>query len=377
MTVAGRIEIEPPMDAAVVPVALGDRSYTITLGEGVVDRLPAVIADLGIRGAVGLVTDSNVAPLYATRVTQLLESTGRRCVTYVMPAGEENKRLSEIEAMCGRFLDGGLDRSSLIVALGGGVPGDMAGFVAAVYMRGIPFVQIPTTIVAQVDSSVGGKTGVNHPLSKNSIGAFHQPRAVLIDMALLKSLPPRELRAGLAEVIKHGVIADAALFGFLEKNREAMLRPDLAALRFPVLRSCEIKAAIVAEDETEQGARANLNYGHTFGHAIESVTGYRRFLHGEAVALGMCAAGNLAHSLGMTDAAFVKRQRECIEAYGLPVTWDALPVQETLDAMRKDKKVRAGAMKFVLATGMGSVVQRTDVPEKDVRAALEAVRRGA
>lgn len=362
------------METTVLNVALGDRAYPIHIGEDVLDQLPEIITGLGVRGAVGLITDSNVAPLYAGHVTRMVETLGKRCVTYVMPAGEEHKRLSEIEAMCGRFLEGGLDRSSLIVALGGGVPGDMAGFASAVFMRGIPFVQIPTTIVAQVDSSVGGKTGVNHPLSKNSIGAFHQPRAVLIDMTLLRTLPPRELHSGLAEVIKHGVIADAALFEYMEVNRDAVLGTDLHALRVPVLRSCEIKAAIVAEDETEQGARANLNYGHTFGHAIEAVTEFKKYLHGEAVALGMCAAAFLARDLGMVDDAFVERQRRCIAAYGLPTHWTGLPVEETLMAMRKDKKVRAGAMKFVLATALGSVVQRTDVGEDKARAALEALR---
>jgi 3-dehydroquinate synthase len=227
--------------------------------------------------------------------------------------------------------------------------------------------------VAQVDSSVGGKTGVNHPLSKNSIGAFHQPAGVLIDMNFLRTLPERELRAGLAEVIKHGVIADAALFEYMEQHAAAILEKDLEALRYPILRSCEIKAAIVAEDETEQGLRANLNYGHTFGHGIESATEYKRFLHGEAIALGMCAAGALAHHLGMVDAAFVARQRDCIAAYDLPVRWPEIPVAAVLAAMRKDKKVRAGTMKFILAEGLGRVTQRTDIAENQARAALESL----
>lgn len=365
------------METTVLNVALGARSYPIHIGTDTLELLPVLLRESGARGAVGLVTDSNVGRLYAARIEALVADAGRRCVTYTLPAGEEYKRLNEIENICGCFLEGGLDRSSCIVALGGGVPGDMAGFAAAVFMRGIPFLQIPTTIVAQVDSSVGGKTGVNHPLSKNSIGAFHQPRAVLIDMALLRTLPERELRAGLAEVIKHGVIADAALFAYLEANRDAVLRTDLETLRLPVLRSCEIKAAIVAEDETEQGRRANLNYGHTFGHAIEAVTDFKRFLHGEAVALGMCAAAHLARGLEMADDAFVERQRRCIAAYGLPAAWPDLPVEDTLRAMRKDKKVRAGAMKFILPRGLGVVEQRTDVEESHVRAALEALRGGA
>jgi len=365
------------VETTVLNVALGARSYPIHIGEDTLDRLPEVLRGVGARGAVGLVTDTQVGLLHGARVEALVAAAGFRCVTYTMPAGEEHKRLDEIEKMCGCFLDGGLDRSSLIIALGGGVPGDMAGFAAAVFMRGVPFVQIPTTIVAQVDSSVGGKTGVNHPLSKNSIGAFHQPRAVIIDMALLRTLPERELRAGLAEVIKHGVIADAALFAYMEERRDAVLGMDLEALRVPIVRSCEIKSVIVAEDETEQGRRANLNYGHTFGHAIEVVTDFARFLHGEAVALGMCAAAALARDLGMVDDGFVARQRRCLAAYGLPTAWAELPVEDTLRAMRKDKKVRAGTMKFILPTALGVVVQRTDVDEAQARAALEALRSGA
>jgi len=359
-----------------IEVTLGERSYPIHLGTSVLDRLPGMLEPLSRKSVVGLVTDSNVGPLYADRVTGLLDAAGLCCVVHTMPAGEEQKRLARIEEICGAFLEGGLDRSSLVIALGGGVVGDVAGYAAASFMRGVPFLQIPTTIVAQVDSSVGGKTAVNHPLGKNTIGAFHQPVGVLIDMALLKTLPARELRAGLAEAIKHGVIADADLFAFMEREAEAILAMDLAALETPVRRSCEIKAAIVAEDEKEHGARANLNYGHTFGHAMEAVTGYTRFLHGEAVALGMCAAGHLARDLGLVDDAFVARQRACLEAYGLPTAWEELPVEDCLVAMRKDKKVRAGTMKFVVATGLGSVTRRTDITEEQARAAFAAVRAG-
>lgn len=355
-------------------VSLGARSYPIHLGEGVLARLPEVLSGTKVKGAIGLVTDSNVGPLYGARVEALIRDAGFRCVTHTMPAGESHKRLERIEAICGTFLEEGLDRASLVVALGGGVVGDIAGFAAGVFMRGIPFIQIPTTIVSQVDSSVGGKTGVNHPLGKNTIGVFHQPRAVLIDLSLLSTLPVRELSAGVAEVIKHGVIADADLFAYMEQEAPALLRKDLGALEYPIRRSCEIKAAIVGEDETEQGVRANLNYGHTFGHAIESVSGYTRYLHGEAVALGMCAAGALARNLGMVDDCFVERQRACCAAYALPVAWPELPVEETLKAMRKDKKARAGALKFIVASAMGSVVQRTDIDEAQARAALEALR---
>jgi len=351
-------------------VALGARSYPIHVGEGILDRLPEFLAEAGITGSVAVVTDSNVGPMYAGHVAALL---GSKTVTCTLPAGEENKRLDRIEWLCGHFLEAGLDRSSAVVALGGGVVGDMAGFAAASYMRGIRFAQVPTTIVAQVDSSVGGKTGVNHPLGKNIIGAFHQPAVVVIDMTLLATLPGRELRAGLAEALKHGVIADEALFAFMERKADALLAKDLSALETPVLRSCEIKAAIVAADEREEGQRADLNYGHTFGHAIEAASGYTRFLHGEALALGMHAAAVLAAELGMVDAAFVKRQRAALVAYGLPVSWPGIPMDKTLAAMKHDKKVQAGTIKFILPDRMGHVVQRTDVTEPQACRALEAL----
>lgn len=359
---------------ATVPVVLGDRSYTIHIG---VDNLGLVRdfleSDRAPRGAVGLVTDANVGPLYAERVAARVREAGRACAVHVMPAGEEGKRLERIGEICGAFLGAGLDRAGLVIALGGGVVGDIAGFAASVFMRGIPFVQIPTTIVAQVDSSVGGKTGVNHPLGKNTIGAFHQPSAVIMDMSLIGSLPGRELRAGMAEVIKHGVIADPALFAHLEAHAPRILAGDLGALRLPVVRSCEIKAAIVAEDEREQGKRANLNYGHTFGHAIETASGYTRFLHGEAVSLGMCAAGALGRLLGLVDDAFTARQRACCEAFGLPVRWPEMPLEETLAAMKHDKKARAGTLKFIVPAGMGSVAQRTDITPEQAREALRVL----
>lgn len=357
-------------------VALGDRSYPILIGRRILGELPGLLQRNGNVSSVGIVTDTNVAALLGTRVAEILEMPGLRTVTHILPAGEEHKRLENIEAICGTFLSARLDRSSVIVALGGGVVGDMAGFAAAIFMRGIPFVQIPTTIVAQVDSSVGGKTGVNHPIGKNTLGAFHQPSGVLIDMALLETLPERELRAGLAEVIKHGIIADDALLAHMEYRAGNILAKDLTALEMPVVRSCEIKAAIVAEDEHEHGVRANLNYGHTFGHAFEAVTHYKHFLHGEAIALGMCAAAELAVIVGMSDRTFADRQRACIARYGLPVHWPQLPVEESLAAMSGDKKARGGKLKFILAAAPGNVVQRTDITPDQVRGALERVKSG-
>jgi len=357
-----------------IKVALGERSYPIYWGDGILTELPGILADVETKGTAAIVTDSNVGPLYGDQVRELIESAGLRTVTCELPAGEENKRLEFIETWCGAFIEANMDRSSLVVALGGGVVGDMAGFAAACFMRGIRFIQIPTTIVAQVDSSVGGKTGVNHPLGKNTIGAFHQPSAVLIDMALLDTLPDRELRSGLAEAIKHGVIADAALFDYIDANATEILAKNHAALETPVLRSCEIKSAVVAEDEKEHGLRAILNYGHTFGHGIEAVTHYTRFLHGEAVALGMHCAGVLARDLDLVADAFVQRQRACIEKCGLPTSWPEIPVDRTLEAMKHDKKVRAGAMKFIVVDQMGHAVQRTDVTEAQARAALGALK---
>ncbi|HNY84872.1 MAG TPA: 3-dehydroquinate synthase [Candidatus Hydrogenedentes bacterium] len=353
---------------------LGARSYDIHIGPDALDRLGAYLAsDHAPKGLVGLVTDAHVAPLYADAVLDRVRAAGKACVVHTLPAGEESKRLDRVGEICGAFLEAGMDRAGLVVALGGGVTGDIAGFAASVFMRGVPFVQIPTTIVAQVDSSVGGKTGVNHPLGKNTIGAFHQPDGVFIDLAMLSTLPDRELRAGMAEVIKHGVIADADLFAYLEENAARILAKDLDALRVPVVRSCEIKAAVVAADEREQGLRANLNYGHTFGHAIETASGYARFLHGEAVALGMCAAGELGRLLGLVDAAFAERQRACCAAFGLPVRWPEMPLEETLAAMKHDKKARAGTLKFIVPAGMGMVVHRTDIPPELARAALETL----
>ncbi|MBX7254779.1 MAG: 3-dehydroquinate synthase [Candidatus Hydrogenedentes bacterium] len=355
-------------------VALGKRAYPITIGEGAIECLAETLTSLGAKGTVAVVTDTNVAPLYADLVADAADRAGVHVRVCAMAAGEEHKRLSQIEFLCGEFLHGGLDRSSVVVALGGGVVGDVAGYAAASFMRGVRFVQIPTTVVAQVDSSVGGKTGVNHPLAKNIIGAFHQPSAVIVDLNFLRSLPDRELRAGLAEVIKHGMIADANLFEYMENNAKALLQKDLAALEYPIVRSCEIKSEIVVADEREHGVRANLNYGHTFGHGIEASSGYSTFLHGEAVALGMHAAGMLSRELGLVDAGFVERQRACIASYGLPVVWSEIPIEQTLEAMKHDKKARSGTLKFVVADSVGHVVHRTDITPDQARRALEALR---
>lgn len=352
-------------------VALEKRSYPIHIGQHIIAQLPEILAAAGIAGVATVVTDTHVGPLYARNVA---ESLGANIPICTLPAGEEYKRLEQIEWLCEHFLEAGLDRSSSVIALGGGVVGDIAGFAAATYMRGIPIIQIPTTVIAQVDSSVGGKTGVNLPLAKNAIGAFHQPALVVIDTTLLKTLPDRQLHAGLAEALKHGLIADETLFAYMEQNAGTLLARDLDALETPILRSCEIKAAIVAEDEREHGRRAILNYGHTFGHAIEAASGYTRFLHGEAVALGMHAAALLAAELGIAGAPFVTRQRAAIEAYGLPTAWPELPIPETLSAIKHDKKAQAGTLKLILPDRPGHVIQRTGIPETPLRHILEVLR---
>lgn len=360
-----------------VTVDLNERSYCIYIGSGILPRLPRLISQANLDGPLALVTDSNVGDLYAEEVQSLAgDAIG---VTCTLPAGEEHKRLEHVEWLCGRFLESGLDRAGGVLALGGGVVGDVAGFAAACYMRGVPVIQIPTTVVAQVDSSVGGKTGVNHPLGKNSIGAFHQPAGVLIDLGLLGTLPPRELCAGMAEVVKHGIIADAALFEYMEENAAAIIGGDLALLEWPVVRSCEIKAGVVALDEREQGIRVNLNYGHTFGHAIEAATCYERLLHGEAVALGMVCAARLAVEEGLMDAECARRQRECIRACGLPVAWSAAfgpedAIDEAVELMKHDKKARGGMLRFILPDRIGHVLQRSEITRDQIRKAFDAIR---
>jgi 3-dehydroquinate synthase len=359
-----------------VQVDLGNRAYPIFIDRGAIAQLSITLKEMGATGPVAVCTDTNVGSLYGDKIVAAVRDAGVQPVMCMTPAGEQSKRLANVESFIGRFLEAGLDRGSIVVALGGGVVGDMAAFAAAIYMRGIRFVQVPTTVVAQVDSSVGGKTGVNHALAKNIIGAFHQPSAVIIDLDFLSSLPKRELSAGLAEVIKHGIIADEELFAYMETNADKILAGDVEAMRYPVQRSCEIKSAIVVEDEREHGVRANLNYGHTFGHGIEAASNYTKFLHGEAIALGMRSAAALSRDLGLVDADFERRHNACLAKYELPETWPGMPMDDVVKAMRRDKKALAGKMKFVVADAMGHVQHRTDIDEAQVRSALEPVQGG-
>ena len=350
-------------------VSLGDRSYPIVIGADVLAGSEA-LARLAQGRQVAVVTNDKVGGLYEARLDASLAGAAAR-ISIRLPDGEAYKTWSSLDQVFERLLRERYDRQCLLVALGGGVIGDLTGFAAAISQRGVDFVQVPTTLLAQVDSSVGGKTGINHPLGKNMIGAFHQPRLVLADVATLRSLPARELSAGLAEMIKHGEIADPEYLERLERNLSALRACDPRALADAILRSCEIKAAVVAADEREEGVRATLNFGHTFGHAIEAGLGYGEWLHGEAVGAGMVMAADLSHRLGLVDPAVVARLRETIAAAGLPVRGPPWPFERYVELMSVDKKARQGTPKFVLLERLGrATVQR--VPDEPLRATLAA-----
>lgn len=322
-----------------------------------------------------LVTDSNLANLHAAVVRQSLIADGWKCEIEVLPAGEKSKSLDVVTKVYDRLIEMNADRRTVIVAVGGGVVGDAAGFIAATYTRGLPFVQIPTTLLSAVDSSVGGKTGVNHPQAKNMIGAFYQPIGVLIDTAALQTLPDREYRAGLAEVIKYGVILDEEFFVYLERNIEAINARQPEAVRHIVAKSCRLKADVVERDEYEAtGLRAVLNYGHTFGHAFEALCGYGQLLHGEAVAIGMVYASRLAERRGLIDSSITDRQIGLLEALQLPTALPAevqLSTDAVVERMRLDKKAVSGSLRFVLPARLGEVKTFGDIPESEVRAVLE------
>jgi 3-dehydroquinate synthase len=333
-------------------VRLGDRSYRIVFAERGLAGLPEAMTRVLAPGPVGLVTNHAVGRHYLAPLRSGLARRGFAPVVVTVPDGESAKRLSVVEKVIGKLLEAGLDRDGALVALGGGVVGDLTGFTAAVFLRGVPYVQVPTTLLAQVDSSVGGKTGVNHPRGKNLIGAFYQPRLVYADLDTLRTLPLRELRSGMAEVIKYGVIRDARLFARLEAQMPRLLRLD-AGLGPVIRRCCEIKAAVVGEDERESGLRAILNFGHTVGHAIEVLTGYRRFKHGEAVAMGMCLEAEMAMRMGVGDPGTVARIRALVHAAGLPAHAPRFSRNAWKRAILADKKRRADKITFVAPTRMG------------------------
>ena len=362
------VEGAAPADAR-VRIALGERGYDIVIGRGLLSD-PARWPPLPAGKTAVIVTNSKVRPLHAAALESALACAGRRTLVVELPDGEANKTWGSVDTIITRMLEASLDRKALVFALGGGVVGDVAGFAAACYMRGVPVVQVPTTLLAQVDSSVGGKTAINHALGKNMVGVFHQPSAVLCDLDTLDTLPDREFRAGLAEVIKYGPIADPTFLDWLDVNIGALVAREPSALVHAVRRSCEIKADVVARDEREADVRAILNFGHTFGHAIESQTGYA-WLHGEAVAAGMILALSVSARLNLVSQDFADRVQRLIARAGLPVHAPPMPWSAWQAWMRVDKKADDGAIRYVLIDGPGRAVMR-GVDDATVRAVVEA-----
>ena len=363
--------MNPTQTSFAVPVHTGSQHYDILIGCGLLDAA-ATWQGLPRAAQALIVSNTAVAPRYAQRLQRALAPHYGTVSLLELPDGEAHKDWPTLNLIFDRLLAEGCDRHTVLFALGGGVVGDITGFAAACYMRGVPFVQVPTTLLAQVDSSVGGKTAINHPAGKNMVGAFYQPQRVVCDLDTLRTLPERELRAGLAEVIKYGPIADAEFLAWIEANLDALLARDVVALAHAVRRSCEIKAWVVGQDERESGLRAILNFGHTFGHAIESGLGYGQWLHGEAVACGMVMAADLSVRLGLVPAAFAERLTKLIERAGLPLRGPAsLPPERYLELMRVDKKAQGGEIRFVLIEAPGRAVMCA-APDALVREVLAA-----
>ena len=362
------------IDTHTVSISLDQRSYAIAIGTALFDSA-ATYANLPAGRSAFIVSNSTVAPLYAQRLMQALQGRFAKVHLVTLPDGEEFKTWQTLNLIFDALLSHGADRKTVLFALGGGVVGDMTGFAAASFMRGVPFVQVPTTLLAQVDSSVGGKTGINHPLGKNMIGAFYQPLQVVCDLDTLKTLPQRELSAGLAEVIKYGPIADTEFLAWIEAHIDALMAREPAALAYAVKRSCEIKAWVVGQDERESGLRAILNFGHTFGHAIEAGLGYGAWLHGEAVGCGMVMAAHLSERMGRVDARYVQRLVGLIQRAGLPIVAPQLNAQDNagryIELMQVDKKAEAGAIRFVLINATGSAELAT-APDALVREVIDA-----
>lgn len=360
-------------DPKIVDVALGDRSYSIHIGSGLFEQLESLCRPFVDGRHVVIVSDSKVAPLYLEKVQSKLEPAALKVDALVVEEGEKSKSIAQCDQLWQQMIEFPADRKSVVVALGGGVIGDLAGFVAAGFARGIDFIQMPTTLLAQVDSSVGGKTGVNLPQAKNMVGAFWQPQSVIIDIDVLNTLDDRNYRAGLAEVIKYGLIMDEDLFGRIESQMDAILNREPEIVSELIQRCCQCKADVVAEDEKEtSGRRAILNYGHTVGHAIEAVYGYGEYLHGEAISIGMVAEAEMAKALGMVDAAFCERQRAIFESAGLPVLCPAGREPELIEAMTRDKKVASGKLNFILPTKLGDVISVPSPGAEAIDAALKA-----
>jgi 3-dehydroquinate synthase len=352
-------------------VDLGTRSYPIYIGAGLL-ACPELIVERLPQKTAAIVTNTTIAPLYLAALRRALERCGVSVVSITLPDGESFKTWETLNRIFDALLEHHCERGTTLIALGGGVVGDHAGFAAAVYQRGVPYIQVPTTLLAQVDSAVGGKTAINHPLGKNMIGAFYQPRAVISDTDTLATLPPRELAAGLAEVIKYGLIRDATFFDWLEANMKRLVRRDAEALAYAIERSCANKAEVVAGDELEAGPRALLNLGHTFGHAIEAGTGYGDWLHGEAVAAGMLLAAKLSHRLGLLPAEDVRRCGALLREAGLPLDPPELGLERYLDLMGHDKKVAGGRLHFVLLKRIGEAFVSGEVPRAALADVLDA-----
>lgn len=360
-----------------VHVPLGERSYDIQIGSGLLADIGARARDARLGSRVLIVADTNTDPLYGDTVEAGFRAAGLEPNRCVVPAGEASKSSTVLARCWSEAVKGGLDRHSAVVALGGGVVGDLAGFLAASLFRGVDFLQIPTTLLAMVDSAVGGKTGINLPEGKNLVGAFHQPNLVVCDLDVLSTLPEREFRAGMAEVIKYGCIADARFFGWLEDNLRALNVLDTDALAHVVGRSCEIKAEVVSEDETEQGRRAILNYGHTLGHAIEQTAGYGAWLHGEAISAGMVYASCLSEKINGLPEEVSRRTRELFRAFSLPISWQEFDWQTVLNTMRVDKKAVSSIPRFVLLEALGKAGLPVKIGEEDLKSVFEAGKPGA
>ena len=350
-------------------VELADRSYPIHIGKNLISDASLILPYLK-RKHVAIVTNTTVAPLYLEQLSQSLQAAGVTVIAIILPDGEAYKNSATLNTIYDTLLQNRCERSTTLIALGGGVIGDLTGYAAATYLRGVPFIQIPTTLLSQVDSSVGGKTGINHPLGKNMIGAFYQPQLVLADIDTLQTLPAREFSAGMAEVIKYGLIRDAEFFDWLELNMASLMQLDEDTLSYAIFRSCQNKADVVAKDEHEQGDRALLNLGHTFGHAIENAMGYGVWLHGEAVAAGSMMAADLSRRMGWLSESEVSRIQNSFVAADLPVTAPKLGVERYLDLMGLDKKVENGKIRLILQQGIGKSVITSDYDAQKLRETL-------
>ena len=357
----------------IVDVNLGSRSYRIVVASGALQSVGERLRELRLGSRAALVSDGAIMRLYGKTVVASLESAGFTVTTIDVPEGEAAKTLTVAEHCWDQLLTAGLDRTSTVLALGGGAVGDVAGFAAATYMRGINFIQLPTTVLAQVDASIGGKTAIDHPLGKNMIGAFHQPRLVVVDPAVARTLPEREFRSGLAEIVKHGIVLDADYFAELERDLAPLAARDLGVLERIIGGSCRLKASVVERDEREAELRHVLNYGHTIGHALEAATGYTRYAHGEAVSLGIVAEARLARRLGIADDETTTRQERMLETLGLPVRAPSIDVEPIVSAMARDKKAKDGRVPFVLAPRIGAFRIVYDVPTTEIRAVIASL----